>query len=213
MDNFTQACIISNSRWVESFEAESGDHAFSKAHEKAMKRIIGSVGSGSSRKISRIFVAALIAAIIIAITCLTVMGIPQTYDYTITQKADSAYYEVVCDKSERPKNVKSLKVGYIPNGYTLFKADECDLGFFYTYMYSNSNREITVSKDILSNAYQFDNEEYSYEIYTYKDVDYIIYRANETSYGVIWNSNGYVYCITSSDLSREELIKVAKNVK
>ena len=211
MDNFTQACIISNSRWVESFEAESGAHAFSKAHEKAMKRIIGSVGSVSSRKISRIFVAALIAAIIIAITCLTVMGIPQTYDYTITQKADSAYYEVVCDKSERPKNVKSLKVGYIPEGFELVKSEEYATGFFYTYL--NENAELTVMKDTLKGNYQFDNEEYPYEIVNCNSIDYVVYRSSEQSYGVIWNTNGYVYSISSYGLSREELIKIAKNVK
>ncbi len=213
MDNFTQACIISNSRWVESFEAESGAHAFSKAHEKAMKRIIGSVGSGSSRKISRIFVAALIAAIIIAITCLTVMGIPQTYDYTITQKADSAYYEVIYNKAERPKEVKNITVGYIPEGYILYENNESAPGYFYIYRYADTEKEISVSKNVLAGDYRFDNEEYPYEIVNYKNIDYIIYRANETSYGVIWNSNGYLYCITSTNLSREELIKVAKNVK
>lgn len=213
MDNFTQACIISNSRWVESFEAESGAHAFSKAHEKAMKRIIGSVGSGSSRKISRIFVAALIAAIIIAITCLTVMGIPQTYDYTITQKADSAYYEVVCDKSERPKNVKSLKVGYIPEGFELIKSDEDNLGYLYYYYNSTTDSEINISKDTFETKYQFDNEEFAYETVEQNGIEYIVYRADETTGGVIWNSNGYVYCVSSNNSSRDELIKIAKNVK
>ncbi|MGN0530055.1 MAG: DUF4367 domain-containing protein [Eubacterium sp.] len=213
MDNFTQACIISNSRWVQGLEAESGAHTFSKAHEKAMKRIIGSMEGGSSRKISRIFIAALIAAIIIAITCLTVMGIPQTYDYTITQKADSAYYEVVCDKSERPKNVKSLKVGYVPEGFELVNSDEDNLGYLYCYYNCTTDSEINISKDTFETKYQFDNEEFSYETVEHNGVEYIVYRADETTGGVIWNSNGYVYCITSTDLSREELIKIAKNVK
>lgn len=213
MDNFTQACIISNSRWVEGLEAELGVHTFSKAHEKAMKRIIGSLGSGSSHNISRLFVAALIAAIIIAITCLTVMGIPQTYDYTITQKADSAYYEVVYNRNERPKEVKNITVGYIPEGYAPYNFNEGSSGYFYVYRYGETEKEISVSKNILAGAYQFDNEEYPYEIVKQREIDYIIYRSNEASYGIIWNANGYMYCVTSTDLSRQELIKIAKNVK
>lgn len=213
MDNFTQACIISNSRWVEGLEAELSVHAFSKAHEKAMKSIIGSLGSGSSHNISRLFVAALIAAIIITITCLTVMGIPQTYDYTITQKADSAYYEVVYNRNERPKEVKNITVGYIPEGYAPYNFNEGSSGYFYVYRYGETEKEISVSKNILAGAYQFDNEEYPYEIVKQREIDYIIYRSNEASYGIIWNANGYMYCVTSTDLSRQELIKIAKNVK
>ena len=212
MDNFTQACIISNSRWVEGLEAELSVHDFSKAHEKAMKRIIGSLGR-SSHNMSRLFVAALIAAIIIAITCLTVMGIPQTYDYTITQKADSAYYEVVYNRNERPKEVKNITVGYIPDGYAPYNFNEGSSGYFYVYRYGETEKEISVSKSILAGAYQFDNEEYPYEIVKQREIDYIIYRSNEASYGIIWNANGYMYCVTSTDLSRQELIKIAKNVK
>ena len=214
MDKFREACIMSNSLWVDSFPLNEEEHVFSKKHERAMKRLIGRMHGGKYHRLSRAAYAALIAAVIIALMiCATVMAVQHTNDYVITEYGTYACYNVIYDEDKAPKNPGSLTVGYLPEGYAPYKLNEYPFSYFYIYRHQETEAQLTVSKSTLNGTSQFDTEDYPYEIVEYNGIDYIVYRADENDYGVIWNAGGYCYSVTTTGETKEEAIKIAKSVR
>lgn len=214
MDKFRQACIMSNSLWVDSFSSCEKEHAFSEKHERRMKKLIESMNKGRYYKLKRAGYIAIIAAVIIAlIVCITAAAVPHTNDYVITEFGSYAEYDVICDENEVPRKVNKLTVGYLPEGYEPEKLKDYGYAYFYSYSCGGTDKYITVSKGPLSGSRRFDTEFYPYEIIKYGGTDRIIFQGDELDYGVIWNEGGYSYCVIASGETKEEAIKIAKKVK
>lgn len=214
MDKFRQACIMSNSLWVDSFSSHEEEHIFSKKHERIMKRLIETVERGKYYKLKRAAYIAIIAAVIITlIVCATAVAVPHTNDYVITEFGTYAEYDVIYDSNDIPGKVSKLTVGYLPEGYEPEKLKDYERAYFYSYSCEGTDKYITVSKGPLSGSRKFDTEFYPYEIIKYGGIDHIVFQGNELDYGVIWNEGGCSYCVIVSGETKEEAIKIAKKVK
>lgn len=111
------------------------------------------------------------------------------------------------------KTVDDFVIGYIPEGFELTSETEDDYKHEYIYMADNGDYLMVGAYDSESSEHSLDTENSEYEVISVNGYDaYVTYNSDERTGSVIMGNSSYNICITGI-CAKEELIKVAENIK
>ena len=80
----------------------------------------------------------LIAAILLSFAT-TVLAIPTCREHILNKFSNHSEYSVT--SSDKAKDVKSLDVNYVPNGFKIFEKDTNKFGYIYEYRHDEKIRK------------------------------------------------------------------------
>ncbi len=214
MNNLENAVSLSFEEWINSY-SEDTEWAPSKSHNREIKRIISYAEKGKYRftSLSRAVKIAIIAAIILLLSIITVFAIPQSRDLIIRYSSNNGNPLIAFSSDTWRKEIdEDLTIGYIPQNYNLINEYKDKTSRLYSYQYlDDKNNFFEVSKEVLESDLYSDIENYTVETIKIDNINYIYkYRGNYC--GLYWNHNGYTYIVRGT-LSKEEILNIAKSTK
>lgn len=206
MSTFEEACLLSCEQWVDSFPDDVPNHNFSKKHNKIMADLFKNKQLNvKSKRLKNSIKFLLIAAILLALAT-TAIAVPLTREFSIKKFSNYSGYAVL-DRSKYYKADSPPELNYIPDGFIL-----TDNEFIEHVEYSDGDMRFTVTKYEINGQLDFDTEEYPYEEIMIDGIKYIYFRADEYYAGIIFNNDKYIYGV-NGNISKEELVKIAQNIK
>lgn len=197
------------------FLDDSVEWEVSKAFERKMNALINKnnhIKLSSRRRISRSLIAALIAVLIAFAGTMSVSATRAPF-VEFVEKVFSKYIEVTVSK-DSTLPVETIETEYtlsdVPKGYKVSRYDKSDAGVFTVWKNENGD-EIVLSQDILNMSLSIDNEHYLKEVNVNGHKGYLnIYSKNAT---IWWSDGEYSYMINAPNEYKNELVKMAENVK
>ena len=106
---------------------------------------------------------------------------------------------------------KNIELSYIPQGFVL--TNENTSKYTIANEYKKENSSFVITKNAADTYYRISNT-YSEEIIFYKDsVKYTLLNLTDECTKIVWLTNEYSYILTGFNITNEELIKIAKNIK
>ncbi len=209
MSKLAQACELSFNDWLATFPDVIPEAERSKRHDRWKKKLFDKMRDDHYHIFTTKTIKVMWIAAIISMMLLTAFVIPSSREYILDNLDEFSRYKV----TENNKNtvVGEIKVGYIPEG---FGFDEgIDMGKSKTNKYVNENGDFfTIIKSSSEGEMNFDTENFVSEEITVDGQKYIYCKGNIDVDNIIWIKNDYVYQVSASFV-KEELIKIAKNVK
>ncbi len=211
MTKFERACIMSCNEWARSLP-DSPKFVLSRKGEQRLLSIVdrmdGKVVRRFPRRVARfILVAAVIGALLIATTVFAVIG---QSDFDILKKSDMSEYSINGSAGQSASD--DLTVSYVVDGFELSKTVSNNGSVSCFVFVSDDGRMYSVKLSDGSDVFAFDTEDYEAEHIMIDGIEYIHYKSNEESNGLIWNYGGYIYLV-SGDISLEDALNVAKSTK
>lgn len=205
---------------IDEMVAKAPPHEFSPQFEKRMKKLINSIGRKDRiKKAKRIIVrtAVSIAAAFgiifgVFLTQPEVSAAVQNVIRTVFDRYDK--YDYIGDELTVENFDNNIRLGYVPDGFYLSSGFYSHISVSLTYKNENKN-EIMFDYGIADSASSaYDNEHNSYSDFTINGIEYHYYESNDSDFydTLIWYKDGYVFSLFAH-LSREELVKIAENVK
>lgn len=208
MNNFEEACMLSNEDWINSLPTEIEPYKFSKYHNKQMDKLFNKMRNNKYHRFTKNTTRVIVAAALISSMTITAFAIPQSREFIIKKLFNHSVYTIK-DTSDA-EFVSSITVGYIPDNFTLKEKYESD--DVYSCEYWNGDEFVAIFKYTLDNKINFNTEKYKYTEIEINNISYILYDLESDSCGVIWNNGGYIYTI-KGNISSEELIKIASKIE
>lgn len=215
MDKFTKACRLAHAQWLESLPQDAPTHHFSPAFEEAVRPLLQpniTAAPKKKRKFTKKTLKILVAAAVLLALAVVTTVIARTgaKKAEIKQFSDHAEYEVV-DPGEA-ENVSDLTVDYVPAGFICKEKYEEDFEYAYYYYYDN-DRLFSVQKLRLSENLFFNNEPNPGEPIDINGFEGVyFYRADPNFKGIIFNDGEYIFMV-DGNIPKEELVKIAQNVR
>ena len=204
MNIFEEISILSCEQWVDSFPTEIPKHKFSYKHNKRMKEFLNANSNKhrqkSSIKVLKIF---LIAAILFSMA-VTALAITLYREFIVDKFSNHSEYDVI--DNSHVKKVTSLEINYIPEGFV--KIEEGD---FYC-VFKDGDREFIVEKEEINTTVSFDTEKYHSEIIEINGIKAVYYKSNNDYKGIVFNNGEYLFLV-DGNIQKEQLVKIAQNVK
>lgn len=215
-----QECLDEELKEIDEMVANSPPHEFSPQFEKRMKKLINSIGRKDRiKKAKRIIVrtAVSIAAAFgiifgVFLTQPEVSAAVQNVIRTVFDRYDK--YDYIGDKLTVENFNNNIRLGYVPDGYYLVNGDYSPAFVSLTYVNEYEN-EIMFDYGIAKGASSiYDNERNSYSNFTINGIEYYYYESNDNDFydALVWYKGGYAFSILAH-LSKEELVKIAENIK
>ncbi len=211
MTKFERACIMSCNEWARSLP-DSPKFVLSRKGEQRLLSIVdrmdGKVVSRFPRRVARfILVAAVIGALLIATTVFAVIG---QSDFDILKKSDMSEYSINGSAGQSASD--DLMVSYVVERFELIETGKNNEALC-RFLYADDNGSFyTINKVPDNYNLAFDTEDYESEQIVIDGIEYIHYKSDDSSNGLIWNYGGYIYNVFG-DISLEEAINVAKSTK
>ena len=216
MDKFTKACRLACEQWVDSLPQDVPTHHFSPAFEEAVRPLLQpniTAVPKKKRKFTKktlkiLVAAAVLLAIAVATTVIAKTGIKKS---EIKQFSGHAEYELV--NPGEAEDVNDLTVGYVPSGFVCKEKYEEKFEYAYYYYYYDNHCLFSVQKLRLSENLFFNNKPNPGEPIDINGVEGVyFYRADPNFKGIIFNNGEYIFMI-DGNISKEELVKIAQNVR
>lgn len=208
MSNFEEALWLSADEWVNSFPADLPKYKFSKKHKKIIKAIIYKKKDKTKIKFSKGAVKVLLIAAALLAVATTAFAVPTSRSYIIKKFSDHSQYSVVDTSKE--KNVKSLKLNYIPAGFKCTENYYSDN--FYIEIYKNNDKSFVVQKNVLSGDIGYNTEHAESENIQINGIDAVYYSSDDNNEkGIIFNNGDYLYII-SGNIDKKEIVQIAQNI-
>jgi len=194
-------------------------HEFSPQYKKKRRKIINSVGRKNRiKKYKHIAVRSVISVAAafglvfgVLLTQPEVYAAVQNVIRNVFDKYDK--YEYVSEELTVENFDDSFRLGYVPDGYLLSN------GFYspaYVRLtYTNENNEILFTYGIADSlSASYDNEHNSFETFSADGIEYYYYKSNDEDFysTLLWYENGYAFSL-DAQLSKDELVKIAENIK
>lgn len=219
MSNFENACFKACDDWVNEIECNV-EPDYSKEHIKRIKDI--SKGKGSARFGSKKLRILLVAAIILLLN-VTAFAVVQSKQFVYTDGLFPNTYNFRLDTDEQ-KRVYDIEYGYIPEGFEeverkfMFQDVVGDLGYCECKLeFSNGEQFFFLGKYIEGLQFSVDKQRETFMRIEDSGINYVFtgIKDAEGFTAVYWDNNGYAYMIlvSTSSLSQEELLKIARDVK
>ena len=210
MNKLKEACIISHQHWLNDLEQTlaSIDIAIPeiKVPKKAKEKIAPITKKNS--KISKKVIKVLIIAAIIMALFMTVSAFTPFKDFIVEYFED---YNLFTSNVAKTNHPKKFELKYVPEDFVLVKEELDSLGIFQEY--SNNNKSFAVTKNSPTADFQISNT-YTEEVVFYnEDVKYTFMQLEETVNIVVWLTEDYSYSITGYNMTKEEMIEIAKGIK
>ena len=108
-----------------------------------------------------------------------------------------------------PVNLTSFKIKYIPKGYKLSDIHEMRNALIYNYL-SENNQMLTIKVSVIGSKSYYDTENAVIEEFIFKGSQAYIWQADSTT-NLLWYQDGVDIHI-NGNLSKDEIIKIAKNI-
>lgn len=211
MTKFERACIMSCNEWARSLP-DSPKFVLSRKGEQRLLSIVDRMGGKVVRRFPRrvvrfILVAAVIGALLIATTVFAVIG---QSDFDILKKSDMSEYSINGSAGQSASD--DLMVSYVVERFELIETGKNNEALC-RFLYADDNGSFyTINKVPDNYNLAFDTEDYESEQIVIDGIEYIHYKSDDSSNGLIWNYGGYIYNVFG-DISLEEAINVAKSTK
>lgn len=191
---------------------------FSKEHNKKMAKIFKAekrkLWHKKALKISKY--AACFLAIIMLISAVTIYNVEAlrvkflNFVFTSDYEGTSFNFEEKEEEKEAPpENNTDIAFGYVPEGFELIDARQKKENIHIRY--ASGENYFQILRGDLSGNYNVDTENGTYENIKIDGLE-AVYFTNPNINSVVWNDSYYIYIITSN-ISKEELIKIAENIK
>lgn len=204
MRKFDEVCLLSCENWVDSFPSEIPKHKFSEQHNEKMEELFRAGPKKSKHKLSGKTIRILLIAAILLAVATTVFAIPSCREFIVKQFSDHSEYQV--SDTENAEKVESLELGYIPEGFE--KAED----YGYIYFYKKDDRSFSVEKCELNTDLAYDTEKYDDEKIEINGISAVYFKSDNNYQGIIFNNGEYIFII-SGNIEKDELVKIAQNVK
>lgn len=219
MSNFENACLKACEDWVNEIDLNI-EPEYSKEHIKRIKDI--SKGKGNTRFGSKKLCILLVAAIVLLLS-VTAFATVQSKQFECTDGLLPNTYHFILDSDEQ-KRVYDIEYGYIPEGFEeverkfMFQDIAGDAGYCECKLeFSNGEQFFFLAKNIEGAQFSVDKQRETFMRVEDSGINYVFIEKKDTEniIAVHWDNNGYAYMIlvSTSSLSQEELLKIARDVK
>lgn len=214
MNEFEKACIISNEKWVleltEYFTDFSADEiTYSHSFERNMSKLIDKMRNDKYHRFTRKTVRFIVAAAVVAAITFTVLAVEQSRNFIIEQFKTHSVFSV--SDNVKSQNVEDFELGYIPEGFEKVGEQKSDNRISYAY-FDDFDNEFTINKCSLDYDVSIDSEKNISDSIENDGITYFFYQQANDAVACVWNNVGNLYYIVG-DLNKDELLKIAKNVK
>ncbi len=215
-----QECLDEELKEIDEMVANSPPHEFSPQFEKRMKKLINSIGRKDRiKKAKRIIVrtAVSIAAAFgiifgVFLTQPEVSAAVQNVIRTVFDRYDK--YDYIGDELTVENFNNNIRLGYVPDGYYLSSGDYLAANVALIYKDIDDNKIMFDYGIADGTSSIYDNEHNSYSDFTINGMEYNYYESNDDDFydTLVWYKDGYSFSIFAH-LSKEELVKIAENIK
>lgn len=214
MSEFEKACIISNEKWVleltEYFTDFSADEiTYSHSFERNMSKLIDKMRNDKYHRFTRKTVRFIVAAAVVAAITFTVLAVEQSRNFIIEQFKTHSVFSV--SDNVKSQNVEDFELGYIPEGFEKVGEQKSDNRISYAY-FDDFDNEFTINKCSLDYDVSIDSEKNISDSIENDGITYFFYQQANGAVACVWNNRENLYYIVG-DLNKDELLKIAKNVK
>ncbi len=213
MNELENACLVSLIRWVGTIPDDLEEYSFSQHHQKEMEKLFSKMRNDKYHRFTKktakiIAIAAILISLAIAST---VTAMITSSKYKITDYSDHSIYRML--SSNDAVSTNELNVDYMPEKYTLKNEYKGDNIISRTYSDSTGKITINIEKNISNAVIDFDTSTHTYKKVTDKSTTYIVAfsSTDDSSTIIIWNKNGFCYCIESVNTPYDELMEIAKS--
>ena len=199
---------------------EYDDYKFSAEFERKNKKTANSIGrSDRIKKCTYIFVKLVVttAAIMGAVfggllTQPAVYAAVQNVIQTVFKNYDK--YDFGGDELTVDNFNNNIRLGYFPEGYYLANGEYSRISVSLTYIDHNDNKIMFDYGIADGSSTIYDNEHNSYSKFIVNDIEYHYYESKDNDFynTLVWYKDGYSFSVLAH-LPKEELVKIAKNVK
>ena len=214
MSEFEKACIISNEKWVleltEYFTDFSADEiTYSHSFERNMSKLIDKMRNDKYHRFTRKTVRFIVAAAVVAAITFTALALEQSRNFIIEQFKTHSVFTV--SDNVKSQNVEDFELGYIPEGFEKVGEQKSDNRISYAY-FDDFDNEFTINKCSLDYDVSIDSEKNISDSIENDGITYFFYQQANDAVACVWSNVGNLYYIVG-DLNKDELLKIAKNVK
>lgn len=208
------AAIIANENISREIKDNGQEIEFSKEHEEKMRRFFKRERRKElTRKLNKYFkVAACAVAAVFVVSSISIFSVDAwrvkflnfVFD---SEKANTDFN--FTDGSGTSYSDDEITLGYIPEGYSL--VEKTAIGDIVTLYFSNDIESFTFVLNTTEGDLSTDTEGGYIDKVTVNGRE-AIYSSNKNTNILMWHDNNYMYSINGS-ISKEEMIKIAENVK
>ena len=205
-----QACINTNLEWIASLPENPPQPEYSEKYLKNINKLLDKMRDDRYHRFtSKTARVILVAAIVMAISTVTVFATTDIGSYILNELQDHAIFQSLFESDEKVDG--KIECGYIPEGFE--KTSELCGELKCILIYENDEgNHLSITKIINGEEIVFDNEESKTTIIQTDTKEFIIYEKSNSDIRVVWCNSKYSYII-SGNLSIEDTLKIAENVK
>lgn len=188
---------------------------FSDEFNKKMKKLIAKesrISFNHRKRISRALIAAIIATIIMFTGLMSVSASRQKIiEFIETIFPKYTQVELSEEFAPTPETIETAyTLGYVPEGYILKEYTSSDVNVFAVWTNENGD-EIVFFQNLLDSNISIDNE-HEYETAELNGYTSYIY-GDDNLCSITWNDENYILRLNVPAKLKNELIKMAKNIK
>lgn len=188
---------------------------FSDEFNKKMKKLIAKesrISFNHRKRISRALIAAIIATIIMFTGLMSVSASRQKIiEFIETIFPKYTQVELSEESAPTPETIETAyTLGYVPEGYILKEYTSSDVNVFAVWTNENGD-EIVFFQNLLDSNISIDNE-HEYETAELNGYTSYIY-GDDNLCSITWNDENYILRLNVPAKLKNELIKMAKNIK
>lgn len=205
MSNLEKAAAMYTENWINALPEE--EFIPSPEYIKWRNRLLDKMRNDKYHRLTKRATMVLIAAILTFLLAVGTLAATVGKDFIIRTYYTFANYIVL---DSEPKYVKSLELGYIPEGFE--KVDETKSVNEYHYSFKKGEKFINLSKAMEESHISFNGIGVVEKI-NINNIEYIYaYNSDSDIKELFWNNNYFIYNV-SCNISKEELIKIAGRMK
>lgn len=205
-----QACINTNLEWIASLPENPPQPEYSEKYLKNINKLLDKMRDDRYHRFtSKTARVILVAAIVMAISTVTVFATTDIGSYILNELQDHAIFQSLFESDEKVDG--KIECGYIPEGFE--KTEEFYGEYHCKIVFENANSShFYVSKSRTAAEIGFDNEDANKTIIQSDDKEFIIYEKGNGNIQLIWYNADFTYRI-DGNISIEEAINIAENIK
>lgn len=213
MSAFEEVVCLSGEKWVDSFPTDIPKHHFSEKHNEIINEIIYGKQEKTKHKLSKGTIKVLLIAAVLLAFATTVFAVPASREYIIEKFFNHSSYNV--KKIDEFNSVEPFETNYIPDGFAV--TDEYKSNYFYSLIYINKELHFCIEKHAINTYVDFDTEKYDCENISINGIDALFYISENLisenlEKGIIFNDREFIFII-SGNIEKDELVKIAQNLK
>lgn len=205
-----QACTNTNLEWIASLPENPPQPEYSEKYLKNINKLLDKMRDDRYHRFtSKTARVILVAAIVMAISTVTVFATTDIGSYILNELQDHAIFQSLFESDEKVDG--KIECGYIPEGYEITNEYYNELQCFIVYENSD-NSHFTITKMINGEEIGLDNENAQKTVIQSDDKEFIIYEKENGNTQLVWCNADFTYRI-DGNISIEKAIKIAENIK